>query len=166
MNQLYLLLGGNLGDRFAIFTQARKYVEKRVGTLLLQSKYYESAPWGFTHENLFLNQVLIVSTSYCPEEVLEKVLDIEKELGRERSSSAEYSSRMIDIDLLFYNDLILDQPDLKIPHPLLHKRRFTLKPLVEVAPDFVHPVFFKTIRQLLADCEDDIDARPISVDNY
>lgn len=153
MNKVYLLLGSNLSDRALLLLNACKFIEERIGKIKKQSYVYESAPWGFVSENAFLNQVIMIKTYLKPHEILEKIKIIEKELGRVRLSK-EYASRTIDIDILFYNDEIILKSDLEIPHPQLHKRKFTLVPLNEIDPKLNHPVFGKSIKTLLNECDD------------
>ena len=153
MNQVYLLIGGNLGDRFDFLKKARQGIENKIGKLVEVSSIYETAPWGFEAEQNFLNQVILAQTDLSPQEVLRFCLGIEDELGRERESE-QYESRTMDIDILFFNDEIIETKDLTVPHPKLHQRRFTLEPLAEIAPRFMHPVFNKTLQELLHLCED------------
>lgn len=161
MPRVFILLGGNLGDRFKTLSQAKKFVSVRAGIIQKESSVYESEPWGFEHENSFLNQVVVVKTEYPPEIVLQIAQDTEAELGRIRHNSGVYEGRIIDIDILFYDDKVMKQEDLKIPHPLIQERRFTLQPLAEIAPDMVHPVLQKTMKQLLDECADDQEAKRI-----
>ena len=153
MASVYLILGGNLGDRFCYMEQARVSISERIGAIRKFSSFYETEPWGFSHDQLFLNQVFEVDTKLNPFEMLECINDIELNLGRVRNKD-RYSSRTIDIDILFYDDLVIVTPALTIPHPEMTKRRFVLEPLAEIASEIVHPVLKKTIRQLLLDCED------------
>lgn len=162
MENVFLLLGSNLGDRYRILSQAVDYIEERIGVIQQKSSIYESDPWGFEHKNAFLNQVLVVNTDKTPESILQLAQDIEAELGRIRRSTNEYEGRMIDIDILFYNEQVINKRDLTVPHPLLQDRRFTLQPLVEIAPDMIHPVFKKNMKQLLDECPDDQEARQVS----
>jgi len=164
MNNVFLLFGGNLGDRFELIADAIDLTQRAIGEIVKASSVYESAPWGFEHENKFLNKVIIVNTSYSPQSILKTIQKIETKLGRVRNKTGMYSGRTIDIDILFYEDLVMNEEDLKIPHPLLHERRFTLQPLVEIAPNFEHPVLNKTMRQLLEICPDKQDAVRISTD--
>ncbi|MGV3561166.1 2-amino-4-hydroxy-6-hydroxymethyldihydropteridine diphosphokinase [Larkinella arboricola] len=154
---VFLLLGANLGDRAATLQQAMEQLNVDVGPVLQQSARYETAAWGVTDQPAFLNQVLKVLSVFPPEEILQKTQAIENRLGRVRRE--KWGSRVIDIDLLYVNDLILQQETLTIPHPFLHERRFTLVPLAEIAPDFVHPVLHKTQEQLLAECRDTGEVR-------
>jgi 2-amino-4-hydroxy-6-hydroxymethyldihydropteridine diphosphokinase len=150
---VYLLTGSNLGDRKSYLDSAKQNLCRSVGVLLAESSVYESEPWGFVAENTFLNQVLMYETGLNPNEILQKIKTIEAETGRIHTIDG-YSSRNLDIDILFCDSITLNSIDLTIPHPLLHKRRFTLLPLSEIAPNFIHPVFNMTVKQLLEKCED------------
>jgi 2-amino-4-hydroxy-6-hydroxymethyldihydropteridine diphosphokinase len=151
--KIFLLLGTNLGDRFDNLISAKNEIEKKVGNILLKSNIYETAAWGITDQPSFLNQVLQVSTRYKPEKVLETILNIELDLGRKRIQ--KWGARLIDIDILYFGNEKIKQENLVIPHPFLQDRRFTLVPLVEIAPDFEHPIFKKTNSELLEICGDD-----------
>ncbi|MBA4408215.1 MAG: 2-amino-4-hydroxy-6-hydroxymethyldihydropteridine diphosphokinase [Odoribacter sp.] len=155
MIKLYLLLGGNLGDKKKVFHDARAKLSEHVGKITAQSAVYETEPWGFESPDLFWNQTLGISTSLSPEEVLAQTQIIEQKLGRIRKKS-QYSSRIIDIDILFYGDQIINQENLVIPHPRIQERKFALMPLYEIAPELIHPVFQKSIRQLLEECTDEV----------
>lgn len=156
MTMLYLLLGGNLGDKKKIFTEARELLGKRIGKMISLSSVYETEPWGFESDDIFWNQVLKIETAFSPEEILVKIQEIENSLGRIRKEN-RYDSRIIDIDILFYGDQIIELENLVIPHPRIQERKFTLVPLGEIAPDLVHPVFKKSIRQLLKECTDPLN---------
>jgi len=132
-----------------------------VGTVLKPSSIYETEPWGFTNKNNFLNQVLLVETSLNPYELLKVLKAIETKLGRIRKTQ-RYSPRCIDIDILFYNDEVYFSDDLVIPHPRLHDRMFTLVPLNEIAPDYLHPILKKTIRELVILCNDKLMVKKYS----
>lgn len=164
MPKLYLLLGGNMGNRVVYLEKAREMINKQVGTLTCSSNIYETAAWGKTDQPSFLNQVLEVQTALQPEQVLYSINNIEQELGRERFE--HWGSRVIDIDILFYDDLVLQTQRLTIPHPHLHSRRFTLAPLAEIAPDLVHPVKTKAIAELLAICEDALEVSVFDVNAH
>ena len=155
---LYLLLGSNLGDRKKQMDEALDLIPEMIGEVTKRSSFYETEPWGFSSEEFFLNIAMQTLTSLSPEEVMRKIDEIEKRFGRERADSG-YSSRTMDIDILFYDDLVLDQNILKIPHPMLKDRRFVLVPLNEIAHELIHPVFLKTIGELLQDCTDTKDVR-------
>jgi 2-amino-4-hydroxy-6-hydroxymethyldihydropteridine diphosphokinase len=150
---VYLLLGSNRGDRFEALQQARSLISQRAGTIIKASTLYETAPWGFADEIYFLNQVVCIETLLPPFDLLSELLSIETSIGRTRPTK-NYSSRVIDVDILFYNDQIIDHDQLKIPHPRLHLRRFTLAPLSEIACGFIHPLFGKSIATLLEECHD------------
>ena len=149
---VYLLLGANLGDRTATLKRALENIRIDLGPVLKQSALYETAAWGGIDQPAFLNQVLKVLSVFPAEEILKKTLDIELRLGRVRRE--KWGSRDIDIDLLYVDDTVLNSETLTLPHPFLHERRFTLVPLAEIEPAFVHPVFHKTNQQLLAECPD------------
>ena len=159
---LYLLLGANLGDRVATLRRAVDLIGARVGAVVQASGLYETAPWGVTDQPAFLNQVLGVETGLTPEAVLTQTQAIEEELGRVRHE--KWGARVIDLDILYYGDLIIQSETLAVPHPFLHERRFTLVPLAEIAPDFVHPVLQKATSELLATCTDtgDVIALPVA----
>ena len=132
---------------------ARKGIEARLGKITKASSIYETEPWGFISENSFLNQVIEISTDENPDQLLDNILKLEKELGRERHGSG-YSSRIIDIDILFYNNCIIRKKNLTIPHPRIEERMFTLVPLKELDEDMVHPGSHKTIGELYRECKD------------
>ncbi len=147
-DQIYILLGSNQGEREKMLQQATEAIERICGKIVRQSSIYETAPWGFESEQWFLNQVIQIESFLVPETLLEKLFAIELQLGRVRTNE-QYSSRAIDLDLLYYSNIHLETKLLEIPHPRLHLRRFTLMPLSEIAPDFVHPVLKKTQLELL-----------------
>ena len=152
---VFILLGSNMGDRECLVNQACAMIEKRCGEVVAKSRLYESEPWGFEAEQWFLNQVIEVSTSLSPDVLMNGLLAIEKELGRDRSTPHQgYASRPIDLDILYFGDKIIDTQLVTAPHPRLHQRRFTLLPLCDIAADFVHPVLKLTGRELLERCED------------
>lgn len=153
-NLVYLLLGSNMDDRAALLDRSRKLIGKEIGDVKAASAIYDSEPWGFDAEKNFLNQVLLVETGLDSRQLLEIVLNIERRLGRVRVTGAGYTSRTIDIDILFFNDSIIHEKDLEVPHPRMHERMFTLIPMQEIAADYVHPAIQKTIRQLAAACVD------------
>ena len=158
MNQVYLLIGGNLNNRFELLDKAKKGISEKIGTIAKESSIYETAPWGFESEQNFLNQVLIVFTTLTPMEVLEKCQIIENNLDRVRKEK-QYTSRTMDIDILFYNDEIIHEKQLVIPHERLHQRRFTLEPLVEIAPNLLHPVLKKSLSEILKECKDNSEVK-------
>ena len=161
MIKLYLLLGGNLGDKRKIFSETISQLEVQVGKITEKSSIYETEPWGFESDDLFWNQAVEISTELSPEEVLCQTQQIELELGRIRKAT-QYDSRIIDIDILFYDDQVINQPNLLIPHPRIQKRKFALLPLNEIVPNLIHPVFQKSIRQLLDECADPLKVEKVT----
>lgn len=166
MNRTYLSLGSNRGNREQFIGQALSLINGEVGIVERQSPVYETAPWGFADPVPFLNCVAEVSTLLAPEEVMAAILKIEKKLGRKRppanrgkTGKKQFLSRTIDIDILFYNDLVLLEPDLTIPHPEISRRRFVLIPLCALDPGFRHPVLSETVSELLDHCSDRSDVR-------
>lgn len=166
-NTVVLLIGGNQGDRMALIDRAVEAIGQRIGQPFLRSRLYRTAPWGFEAEQDFLNQALVVDTDMSPLEVLGEALAIEAVLGRCRNGQETgYQSRPMDIDLIFYNGEVMDTAALVLPHPRMHLRRFVLAPLAEIIPDYFHPKFRKTVRQLLAECPDNSAVEEfISCDN-
>jgi 2-amino-4-hydroxy-6-hydroxymethyldihydropteridine diphosphokinase len=154
MNSAYLLLGSNLNDRFAQLQKAKQEISSTIGKILKESSVYESEPWGFPSENWFLNQVVTIETELRPLEVLDKIFKIEKKLGRHRTLIKRYESRLIDIDILFYNDEIISETTLTIPHPKIPERMFTLIPLFELDKSRIHPGLGKSIEELIKECTD------------
>jgi 2-amino-4-hydroxy-6-hydroxymethyldihydropteridine diphosphokinase len=153
MHKVYLSLGTNLGDRMNFLIQAYLSINNRIGKVLIASSIYETEPWGFNSNDLFLNQVLLIQTNFTPIGILNEIHAIESEFGRSKNSQL-YESRNIDIDILFYDDLILHDSNLRIPHPLLHERKFTLLPLIEIAKDLIHPVLNVKLEELEKVCND------------
>ena len=150
MATLYLSLGTNLGDRQSNLETARTLIGQRIGTVQAASGVMETEPWGFDSPNSFLNMALAVNTELSPMEALKATQTIEKEMGRRnKSRNSHYSDRIIDIDLIMYDNQVTDLPRLKIPHPLMHLRRFVLEPLSEIAPELVHPILHKTVTEML-----------------
>ncbi len=150
MAEVYLGLGTNLGDKENNLNLAMDEIRKRVGEITSLSAFYATEPWGFDSQNSFLNAVCKAHTTLSPFEVLSTTQAIEKDLGRIRKSvGGQYSDRPIDIDILLYDNLIIDTPQLSIPHPLMHKRLFVMEPLTEIAPELVHPVLQQTMKEIL-----------------
>ena len=159
MNKAYLLIGGNEGDRLDFLNTARGYISVFLGEIVTQSSVYETAAWGNTEQPNFLNQVLFIQTSLSPGVLMSNILIIERKMGRVRNQ--KYGPRTIDIDILFYNDEIINLPELKIPHQEIQNRKFVLVPMNEIAGEFVHPVFRKTIQTLLKECKDELNVKKI-----
>jgi 2-amino-4-hydroxy-6-hydroxymethyldihydropteridine diphosphokinase len=148
MSIVYLGLGTNIGDKKFNLRQAFIEIELSIGTILESSSFYESEPWGFESENQFLNAVIVVDTNFTPLELLEQLKAIERKMGRIEKNKSGYADRIIDIDILFFNNEVIHSPILTIPHKFLHKRDFVLFPLLEITPDFVHPLLESTIEEL------------------
>lgn len=147
---VYFSLGTNLGDKEQNLRLAIQRIEERIGKVISLSAFYATAPWGFSSENMFLNAAVCVETSFPPLSVLRLTQEMEREIGRaNKSVNGVYSDRLIDIDLLLYDNQVLDTPELKLPHPLMHQRRFVMEPLAEIAPELLHPILKKTMRELL-----------------
>jgi 2-amino-4-hydroxy-6-hydroxymethyldihydropteridine diphosphokinase len=157
MNLVYLLLGSNEGDKLDWLRKGITLLREKCGEIEKISSIYQTAAWGLEDQDDFYNLVLLLQTALKPGEFLEQTQQIEQELGRQRT--LKWGPRTLDIDLLFFNDEVIDLPNLKVPHPFLQQRRFTLAPLAEIAPDFIHPVYRKTVSRLLAECQDTLEAR-------
>lgn len=155
MKEVFLLLGSNVGDTIRHLDTARQLLLEEVGALSRSSSLYRTKAWGITDQPDFLNQVISLTSPYPPLEILDRILSIEKKMGRHRL--VKWGERIIDIDILYYNHQIVDYQNLKIPHPLLQERNFALVPLVEIAPNFVHPVFLLSNAELLAQSADPLD---------
>jgi 2-amino-4-hydroxy-6-hydroxymethyldihydropteridine diphosphokinase len=163
MIKLYLLIGGNLGDKREVFKEATLLLEELVGKITQHSHIYETEPWGFESADLFWNQVLELSVMISPEEVLERTQQIEQQLGRTRKAQ-QYDSRIIDIDILFYGEQIISFENLTIPHPRIQDRKFALVPLCEIAPNLKHPVLQKSMGQILLECTDKLRVEKVNSD--
>lgn len=142
-----------MGERYLALQRGERYIENKVGNIISSSSIYETEAWGKQDQEAFLNKVILVETVLKPKEVLETILHIEKLMGRNREGQ-KWHERIIDIDILFFNDEVINEKDLTIPHPYLHERRFTLVPLAEIADNYIHPVFRKSINTLLSECSD------------
>lgn len=159
MNISYLLIGGNQGERAAQLALAKENIAAQAGTLLRVSSLYETAAWGKTDQANFLNQALELRTSLQASALIDVLLEIEEQMGRRRLE--RYGSRIIDIDILFFNDAIIRLPNLVIPHPEIQNRRFALTPMAEIAPLLIHPVLGRNIQELLEACTDPLAVRKI-----
>ena len=153
MKIVFLGIGTNLGDRTANLKVAVARIEEYIGPVLKASSVFETEPWGFETKDEFLNMVVKVETKLSPSRILQDLLLIESLFGRVRGEKRN-SSRVIDLDIILYEDWIIDEIGLKIPHPLMHERRFVLVPLCEIAPELIHPVLNSTFISLLNSCKD------------
>lgn len=160
MIKVYLLLGGNLGDKRKVFEETIRLIGERVGLITGRSHLYETEPWGFESKDLFWNQALELLVEISAREVLERCQQIEKQIGRIRKAD-QYTSRIMDIDILFYGNEILESPGLEIPHPRISERRFVLVPLNEIAAGLIHPVNHKSISQMLEECPDQLKVEKV-----
>jgi len=159
MTTVYLLMGSNLGDRERHLQSASREIGRLLGPIITTSSVYKTAAWGNTDQPDFYNQVVILTTERSPTEALQVIQQIERQSGRERKE--KWGSRTIDIDILFWGNQIISTPELIIPHPGIPQRRFTLIPLLEIAPDFIHPVLNKSIHELLQDCTDRLSVEKV-----
>lgn len=156
MAKSYILLGGNLNDRKFYISSAIQLIKTLAGPVIEKSSLYETAPWGFENENMFLNQVVVVETYLEPADLFQTIVSIENQLGRTRNGS-RFSSRTIDIDILFYEDRVISTESLTIPHPRIKERRFVLEPMCELNPQFIHPLEKTTMKELLDSCPDKLE---------
>ncbi len=152
--KIVLSLGSNLGDRVQNIKKACKKISSRVGAIEAFSSYYESPAWGFDSESSFINNVVLACTFLDPFTLLSVLQQIEREVGRKTKTGMSYSDRVIDIDILFYGNQMIDTPRLSIPHPLLAERNFVLYPLAEILPGWRHPVLDQTSLDLVRQSTD------------
>ena len=162
MGKVYLLLGGNLGDRKMLIAYAEDELRKQIGDIVLKSALYETKAWGREQQPNFLNKALVINTKLNAFEILKIIQNIEIKLGRKRLE--HWGTRTMDIDILFFEQEIIDTEDLKIPHPLINMRKFVLSPLLEIIPDFIHPGLKKSIKELYLICEDKLEVTKIKND--
>lgn len=159
MNRLFLITGGNIGDRKKNLETAAALIQKQIGKIIRLSALYETEAWGIMNQPPFYNQVLEIETLLSPREVLRLILKIEEEMGRKRS--IKNAARIIDIDILFFNHEIIKEHNLIIPHPEIANRRFVLLPLLELEPHKIHPVLHKSIQELLSETKDKLKVIPV-----
>lgn len=157
MNVVYLCLGGNIGHRLEHINQALEHITHKIGNVLKKSRVYETEAWGVAQQQPYLNMVVEVQTLLKPEELIVKLLQIEEILGRTRSNTQAYEARTIDIDILFYNQSVISTPELTIPHPRMHLRKFVLIPMQDVNSDYIHPLLNKKMITLLQECTDSLN---------
>ena len=160
MNTVYLLTGGNVGNRQQYLQKSALLIGNDCGKIVQQSSLYETAPWGKTDQPPFLNQALLLHTLLGPDELMSTLLHIEQSIGRIRTE--QYGPRTIDIDILLFNRQIIHTALVTVPHPQMANRRFVLQPLNEIAPGFVHPVLLQSIAQLLEFCPDPLPVKKFS----
>ena len=160
MNTAYLLTGGNLGERVHNLATARELVAAQTGNIIAASSLYETAAWGNTDQPAFLNQAIMIETPLNARQLIRRILKIEKKMGRVREE--KYGPRLIDIDILLFNNEKHNYQFLKLPHPEMQNRRFALLPLAEIAPEIIHPVLKKTITELLQECKDELEVKKYS----
>jgi 2-amino-4-hydroxy-6-hydroxymethyldihydropteridine diphosphokinase len=162
MHQVFLGIGGNIGNKRLNFNKVHILIEKKIGNIIGKSSIYETPPWGFLAEEDFWNQVLHINTDLSPEELMEQTFEIEMQFGRKRDAEY-YVSREMDIDVLYFDDLCVENEVMIIPHPRIPQRLFVLIPLAEIAPAFIHPVLQLTNRQLLEKCIDESSIKRIEL---
>lgn len=148
------MIGGNMGDRMANLTNAKKHIQQQIGNIELESSIYETAAWGQTNQPDFLNQALLINTQLNAAEVMNQLLAIENLMGRIRT--IKLGPRTIDLDIIYYNNEVISTNLISIPHPKLAERKFVLEPLFEIAPNYLHPIFNKTNACLLKECGDSL----------
>ena len=152
MNIIYIQIGSNIGDRKSNILKSMRQIKTKLGTICCSSKIYESSPWGYTNQKKFLNSVIKVESEFNPFDTLKIIQEIENNLGRIRKK--KWDARIIDLDILLFNDQIINSVNLTIPHPYIQERNFVLVPLNEIAPSHHHPKFKKSISHLLNECKD------------
>jgi len=155
MHSVYLLVGGNLDNTHAKYERLFVLLEKHIGKIIDKSQFYESSSWGYESAHLFINMAICIETELSPKALIKETQRIESLFGRAKTTSNQYKDRIMDIDIIFYDDIILDTEDLQIPHPRMHLRNFVLYPLAEICPELVHPVFKKDVGRLKAECGDE-----------
>lgn len=163
MHKVFLGIGGNIGDKRKNFIRTHELINQKLGKIITKSSVYETPPWGFYSEDAFWNQVLVIETKFEAEELLWRIHEIEELLGRERGKE-QYSSRPMDIDILYFDEEYFETKDLIIPHSKIQKRKFVLVPLVEIAPDFKHPLVRMTNVQMLENCRDESVIKKIKME--
>lgn len=156
---IFILLGSNLGDRNSNLRSARQEISRSVGEIVTASSIYKTAAWGKTEQPAFYNQVIEIKSVLTPKKMLSGILEIEKKAGRIRDE--KWGARILDIDILFYNDDVISTETLTIPHPHIPDRKFTLLPLSEIAGDFKHPITGKSVNEMLAACIDDLSVEKV-----
>jgi 2-amino-4-hydroxy-6-hydroxymethyldihydropteridine diphosphokinase len=159
MNSAYLITGGNIGNREEQLAYAARLIAERCGSIIDKSSLYETAAWGKKDQAPFLNQALVVETRLDARDMLNEILYIENLMGRDRI--AKYGPRIIDIDIIFFNHQKIKENGLVVPHPEMAHRRFVLEPLNEIIPAYIHPIYYKTVTELLNECDDALPVKKI-----
>jgi 2-amino-4-hydroxy-6-hydroxymethyldihydropteridine diphosphokinase len=163
MQEVVLMLGSNQGNRSENLEKAIQMIGELAGDVRKASSVYLTQPWGFESQDAFLNQALLMHTSLEPMKLLYVIQKIEKDLGRNRQINF-YTSRTIDIDLIFYGQMIVKEPELTVPHPLMQLRKFVLVPICEIIPEYRHPVDERTVAEILKDCDDELKVELLGSD--
>ncbi len=159
MNKFFLITGGNIGDRKKNLEIAANNIEENIGNIVKSSSIYETEAWGYSDQPAFYNQIHIIKSKFAAQEVMNKILEIEKKMGRIRT--IKNAARIIDIDILFFNNEIINNSTLTIPHKEISNRRFVLMPLYELSPHFIHPVLKMNIKELLSICQDPLEVKQL-----
>ena len=160
---VFLMLGSNLGDRMENVQLAEKMISEGIGEVKKSSAFYETEPWGIINQPSFYNKLLLVETIYCALEVLKLSMKIEQLMGRHRTEENRWKERIMDIDIIYFDEQIIQLPELYLPHPRLHLRNFVLLPLMELAPNLIHPVLKKTTIEMLNECADSLKAQKVFI---
>ena len=155
MVRVFIGFGSNLGDKLANIKRAITSINNELGQVVYHSSFYQSEPWGFTSSELFINGVLELNTNFSAEELLHGLKKIERNIGREEKTMEVYTDRLIDLDILYYGESLINKHGLEIPHPRIYDRRFVLEPMVEIAPNFIDVKVGESMKQLLNTCSDD-----------
>lgn len=160
MSKVYFSIGSNKGNRSGLINEAIDKIDIIIGKVVLKSSIYETKSWGFNSNN-FYNICILLESTLTPELILNKILTIEKDMGRLKTTD-QYSDRCIDIDILFFDNMIVNSKSLEIPHPRIQLRKFVLTPMLELTPDLIHPILNKSIRQLEIECVDKDQPKKVS----
>jgi 2-amino-4-hydroxy-6-hydroxymethyldihydropteridine diphosphokinase len=163
MHKVYLLAGGNLNNTSLKYEQLSFLLQRKTGKIIAQSQYYESPPWGFASSHSFVNKAICMETNLNPVSLMKEIQHIEYLLGRRKNKTNHYEDRTMDIDIIFYDNLLMETKDLQIPHPKMHLRNFVLTPMNEICPLFVHPSLKKNITTLKKECPDQAPTTPIAM---